>query len=119
MILVSIDCSSLTDPAEAVKKIEATGVSHLDIVIANASIAPYPAPLDTVDIKHVIDAFNVNTVSPILLFQAVKPLLQKSTSPKWLSVSSGAGSIKLLEVHKTSFVGAYGVSKAALDWFTV
>jgi len=72
-----------------------------------------------VDIKDVIEAFNVNTISPILLFQASKPLLDKASSPKWMTVSSGAASITRLEQHNASFVTAYGVSKAALDFFTV
>jgi NAD(P)-dependent dehydrogenase (short-subunit alcohol dehydrogenase family) len=119
LFLVSIESTSATDPRKAVEEIQAAGINHLDIVIANAGACPSMVPLDTVDIKDVIDAFNVNTVGPIRLFQAVKPLLEKSSSPKWVSVSSAVGSITNQEVHKASFLGAYGVSKAALNWFTV
>ncbi|KAL9083282.1 MAG: hypothetical protein Q9165_008588 [Trypethelium subeluteriae] len=117
--LVSIENTSIEDPKKAVKSIEAAGVSHIDIVIANAGISPTPSPAETVDIKDVIDCFHVNTVSPIVLYQAVKPLLEKSSSPKWLTVSSAAASIDRLEVHNASFVSAYGISKAGVDWFTV
>lgn len=119
LLLVKIESTSPADPQEAVKDIKAAGIDRLDIVIANAGISPYPAPLDTVDIKDVIDTLQVNTIGPIRLFQAVKPLLEKSSSPKWISVSSGAGSITKLEAYKVSLVGAYGLSKAAQDWFTV
>lgn len=120
MLLVSIESTSTTDPLKAVKVIEASGISHIDIVIASAGLAPAGAtPLDTIDIKDVTDAFNVNTVGPIILFQAIKPLLEKSNSPKWISVSSFAGSITRLEVYNTALVGAYGISKAAQNWFTM
>ena len=119
LVLVSIESTSPTHPQKAVEDIKTAGIDHVDIVIANAGISPPVVPLDTVDIQDVVDCFNINAVGPIRLFQAVKPLLEKSSSPKWLSISSAAASIANLEVHNASFVGAYGVSKAAQDWFTV
>ena len=56
-------------------------------------------------------------MSSIVLFQAVNKLLTKSSAPKWISVSSRAGSIGAA----TDFyywIGPYGVSKAAQNWFT-
>lgn len=118
-MLVSLENTSLTDPQTAVEEVVKAGVSHCDIVIANAGISPTPTGPDTVDIKDVIDCLNVNAVSPVLLYQAVKPLLQKSAAPKWLTVSSAAGSIDRLEAHGASIVTAYGMSKAAVDFLTV
>lgn len=116
--LVSIENTSLTDPKDAVKDIEAAGITHIDIVIANAGISPEPQGPDTVDVKDVIECFQINAVSPLSLYQAVKPLLEKSTKPVWLT-ASGAASIERLEVHNAQFVVAYGMSKAAVDFFTV
>jgi NAD(P)-dependent dehydrogenase (short-subunit alcohol dehydrogenase family) len=62
--------------------------------------------------------FEVNTLGPLALFQAVYPLLKASTaSPKFIPVSSGIGSIAYgsqLPVQKL----AYGTSKAALNYLT-
>lgn len=120
LLLVTIESTSAEDVAKAVKDIEAAGVTHLDIVIANAGICPAPTPLTTVDVKDVMTVFTVNTVGPIILYQALWPLLKKSPggSPKWLSVSSAAGSLAYLEVHGTFALPAYGISKAGMNWFT-
>ncbi|KAF5021617.1 hypothetical protein F66182_6317, partial [Fusarium sp. NRRL 66182] len=45
---------------------------------------------------------------------ALWPLLQKSAAPKLVNISSIASSITLLNGH----MGAYGPSKAALNWLT-
>ncbi|KAK2017321.1 NAD(P)-binding protein [Colletotrichum eremochloae] len=119
LVLVSIESTSPIDPQQAVKDIEAAGIDHVDVVIANAGYSPTPAPPDVVDIQDLIDSLQINTVAPVRLFQAVKPLLEKSSSPKWVSVSSAAASIANLEVHNAAFVSAYGISKAGQDWFTV
>ncbi|ROT38152.1 NAD(P)-binding protein [Sodiomyces alkalinus F11] len=119
LILVSIESSSLTDPKKAVEEVQAAGVSVIDIVIANAGYAPPTVPAEQVEIKDVVEAFNVNTVGPIVLYQAVRPLLEKSAQPKWLSVSTAAASIDRLDAYNASFVAAYGISKAAQNWFTV
>jgi NAD(P)-dependent dehydrogenase (short-subunit alcohol dehydrogenase family) len=62
--------------------------------------------------------FEVNTLGPLVLFQAMYPLLRASTaSPKFIPVSSGVGSIEFgtqLPLQKI----AYGTSKAALNYLT-
>ncbi|KAK2043965.1 norsolorinic acid reductase-like protein [Colletotrichum somersetense] len=82
LVLVSIESMSPTDLQQAVKDIEAAGIDHLDVVIANAGYSPTPAPPDVVDIQDLIDSLQINTVASVRLFQAVKPLLEKSSSPK-------------------------------------
>ncbi|KAF6818671.1 toxin biosynthesis [Colletotrichum plurivorum] len=107
-----------SDPQQAGKDIEAAGINHIGVVIANAGISPTPKPLDVVDGEDVVTAFHVNAIGPIRIYRAVKPLLETSVAHKWISVSSAASSITNLDVHNASFVGSYGVSKAAQDWFT-
>ncbi|KAL2753032.1 hypothetical protein ACRALDRAFT_1072790 [Sodiomyces alcalophilus JCM 7366] len=118
LILVSIESTSLTDPQKAVKEVEAAGVSVIDIVISNAGYAAPSVPVEKAEIKDVVDSFSVNTVGPIVLYQAVRPLLEKSAQPKWLSISTAAASIGCLDAFNTSSVAAYGISKAAQNWFT-
>jgi NAD(P)-dependent dehydrogenase (short-subunit alcohol dehydrogenase family) len=118
LILVTIESSSQTDPHQAVDEIKAAGIDHVDIASANAGFSPPPAPLETIEIKAMEEAFRVNTLGPLILFQALKPLLDKSSAPKWLSVSTAVGSIANIEVYGLSALGAYGVSKAGLNWIT-
>lgn len=118
LILVSIESSSRTDPQNAVDEIKAAGVEHVDVVIANAGISPPLLPLDVAAIKDVDESFQVNTLAPIILYQAVKPLLDKSSQPKWISISSAVGTIGNLAAYGVAGIGAYGVAKAALNWFT-
>jgi NAD(P)-dependent dehydrogenase (short-subunit alcohol dehydrogenase family) len=117
LLLVSIENASHEDPKKAVAEVEAAGIDHIDIVVSNAGISPANAPLDAADPQIILDAFNVNALSSIVLFQAVNPLLLKSSAPKWISVSSRAGSIDTAEGWYY-WIGAYGVSKAAQNWFT-
>lgn len=101
-------------------KLYEEGITHLDIVIANAGICPDPTPLMQLDVADVSNAFAVNTVGPILLFQAVRGLLEKSgPGAKWVSMSTGAASLGALEAHKAHGVAAYGISKGGMNWFTL
>lgn len=117
LLLVGIENTSTTDPKKAVEAIQAEGVDHIDIVISNSGVSPPATPLDLLDPRAITETFNVNAVSTIALFQAVKELLTKSNSPKWISVSSRLGSVgSALDLYYN--VSAYGISKAAQNWFT-
>jgi NAD(P)-dependent dehydrogenase (short-subunit alcohol dehydrogenase family) len=119
LILVTLDSSKLEDPAKAIRAAEDAGITHVDIVIANAGISPAPQPLESAALDEVVDSLQVNTVSPIALYQASKPLLDKSSKPIWMSMSSAAGSITNLPEYQAHWILGYGISKAAMDWFTV
>ncbi|KAI1077973.1 hypothetical protein F5B20DRAFT_582790 [Whalleya microplaca] len=109
------------DPAEAVKQMEAAGIDHLDVVIANAGgLRATVAPLDSVTAEDVNETFQINALGPLMLFQAVRPLLQKSqATPKWISVSSALGSVGFMPSYHSHLAPAYGISKAGLNWITV
>jgi NAD(P)-dependent dehydrogenase (short-subunit alcohol dehydrogenase family) len=116
---VTIDSSSLTDPKNAAQNVEAAGISHVDIIIANAGVSPPVQPLETVDPEEVSFTFQINALGPMVLFQAFKPLLKESKNPKWVSISSAAGSISSMEAFKSHIAPAYCISKAALNWITL
>jgi NAD(P)-dependent dehydrogenase (short-subunit alcohol dehydrogenase family) len=61
--------------------------------------------------------FRVNTLGPLILFQAFHDLLVKSTKPekKFIITSTLAGSITVIP-HVSFPVGAYGASKAAVNY---
>ncbi|CAI7635450.1 unnamed protein product [Penicillium viridicatum] len=60
----------------------------------------------------------MNALGPLALYQAVKPLLEKSQAPKWVAVSSAAGFIGRLEVYRAHIAPAYGIAKGGLNWIT-
>lgn len=49
----------------------------LDVVIANAGIANNWQPVTEIDLSSLNDHYQVNAVGPIILFQALYPLLAK------------------------------------------
>ncbi|KAI1811656.1 aflatoxin biosynthesis ketoreductase nor-1 [Poronia punctata] len=119
LLLVHIESTSFTDTAKAFEVVMQSGIDYVDIVIANAGGSPHVQPLDNVSAKDMISNFHVNAVGPLVLFQTFKPLLQKSKrSPKWISVSTGGGSISLMQSIRSWVGPAYGASKAALNWIT-
>lgn len=119
LLLVHIESTSFTDTAKALEAVVESGIDYVDIIIANAGGSPHVQPLDVVDAKEMISNFHVNAVAPLVLFQTFKPLLQNSKkSPKWISVSTAAGSIGLMKSIRSWVLPAYGASKAALNWIT-
>ncbi|KAL2862579.1 uncharacterized protein BJX67DRAFT_295608 [Aspergillus lucknowensis] len=118
--LFTLESSNSSDYPKLISGIKALGINHLDLVIANAGFCPQPAPLATVSTESVLEAYNVNAVGPFRLFQAARDLLKASPgTPKWVSISSGAGSIAGVLIYGTSFVAPYGMSKAAMNWHTL
>ncbi|KAL2813186.1 hypothetical protein BDW59DRAFT_154928 [Aspergillus cavernicola] len=121
LLLFQLESSNANDYPNLVSKLEFSGIKHLDIVIPNAGISTTPSPLATVSIDDVTSAFEVNTVGTLRLYQAVRYLLEKSPGgkPKWVSMSSGAGSLACVEPFGTSAVSGYAMSKAAMNWITL
>jgi norsolorinic acid ketoreductase len=119
LLLVTIESASYSDPRSAVKEMVAAGIHHVDIVIANAGVSPPVAPLETVGLEEMVATFQVNALGPLALFQVSRDLLKKSNNPKWVSISSAAGSIGSMEAFGAHIAPAYCVSKAALNWITL
>ncbi|KAK0625378.1 hypothetical protein B0T17DRAFT_532659 [Bombardia bombarda] len=124
LALVRVESTSPTDAVEAVKEAVSTlGIDKIDIVIANAGGARYTeealVPLHEMTIEWTKEVFDLNTLGPVLLFQATRALLQKSKKPVWVTVSSAAGSIEAIEGYGTHRIPAYGMAKAAVNWATV
>lgn len=95
IIVVKYDASVEQSAFDAVKEATEKGVDHLDYVIANAGIAklyPYVKDAKRADI---LEHFEVNVLSVIALYQATRPLLEKSTvGPVYAIMGSGAGALR-------------------------
>ncbi|KAF9471368.1 NAD(P)-binding protein [Pholiota conissans] len=88
---------------------------RVDTVIANAGIANVGDKIHEVAIKQFEDHFRVNVLGPIVLFQTFRDLLKSSAQPRFIVISSIAGSIELIQMSPFD-IGVYGTSKAALNW---
>jgi norsolorinic acid ketoreductase len=116
LIIVKIDSLSETDAHAAVHLLQSEHeVEKLDVVIANAGIAKHASPASEIPIAEMRNHFEVNAIGPLILFQATKPLLGRSSQPKFVVVTSRAGSIGRLDFGQLPVV-AYGSSKAAVNY---
>ncbi|KAF8850588.1 NAD(P)-binding protein, partial [Acephala macrosclerotiorum] len=114
LILIAIDSSSPTSAQNAIDTLKTThSIFQLDVVIANAGISNSYSPLAKVPLSDVQEHMNVNGIGPLLLFQAVFPLLKKGS--KFVGVSSAISSIGGMEMRPFP-CGAYGMSKAVLNY---
>lgn len=68
-------------------------------------------------VKEVEEHFEVNSLGPFRLFQAVQTLLFKAAAPRFVVISTVLGSIELQKNLTVPDV-AYGMSKAAVNFFT-
>ncbi|KAK4495494.1 hypothetical protein PRZ48_013826 [Zasmidium cellare] len=88
-------------------------ITHLDVVIANAGKSQDFTPIHKLDLTATRSLFEVNTLGPLRLFQAVYPLLKPGA--RFLVMSSMGGSIHVALTFPFS-VAAYGISKAAVNF---
>ena len=116
VILVEIESTSETDPKDVVASLDTEhGITKIDVIIASSGIANYYGPIVSTPVAEIREHLQVNTVGPIILFQAMLPLLKASAGPKFIVISSIIGSIASLKELPVP-AGAYGVSKAAINY---
>ncbi|KAK4981173.1 NADP-dependent oxidoreductases 1 [Elasticomyces elasticus] len=118
LITQKLDCSSETDPGSAIAALQSSHqITKLDVVVANAGIAKYYGPTSTLGLDHLKEHMTVNTYSVLLLFQACKALLEKSTGePKFVFIGAPISTITDMESVARAPLGAYGVSKLAANY---
>lgn len=118
LILVKIDSEALPDPKTAIESLTSMhGITALDLVIANAGISTEYPTVAEADPQVVMKHFSVNVLGPLMLFQAVRPLMLEAKHPIFMAMSSAAGSIGGIELAPVPNA-AYGTSKAALNYLT-
>lgn len=114
LIIFKIDASSDTDAKAAVESLSSQGVSALDIVIANAGV--FDTAAFTTVAKSSIAQIQSHAVGPVRLFQATLPLLEKSSSARFILSSSLMGTIGGIKDIPIQ-IAPYGASKAAANFF--
>ena len=85
----------------------------VDVLINNAGIAAGEEAFGEFDAATMARVLQVNSIAPMLLTQAVTPLLEKGTRPKIVCITSALGSIT--RADGLNFGLSYGMSKAALN----
>jgi len=78
------------------------GISHLDVLIANAAIGDDYSTTATLKLDVLKNAVAVNAYAPLLLLQAALPLLEKAKTPKFISIGTPMASIGGMETRPFS-----------------
>jgi len=115
LIIVKIDAKSPDDAATAIETLQSKGVTHIDVLIANSGLLDQWGPVLGVKAQDLRNHLEINTIAPIVLFQAAYPLLEKSTNPKFFVVSTNIASFELMPNIPMPVI-AYGMSKAAVNY---
>ncbi|KAF4615577.1 hypothetical protein G7Y89_g15295 [Cudoniella acicularis] len=118
LILVPIESTSKNTAVTAISTLQSQhGISHLDVVIANAGISDVWPEVKDVKEEDMVRHYAVNVIGVALLFQAVLPLLEKAKVPKFITMGSSAGILTGME--NVAFPNAaYGPSKVAVHYLT-
>ena len=88
----------------------------IDLLINNAGVLPAGEKFGALDADVLEHTLRVNTVAPLMLAQALAPLLAKGRKPRVFNLSSRLGAIALTQSFGTP---SYAISKAALNMATV
>ncbi|KAG4434720.1 hypothetical protein IFR05_009797 [Cadophora sp. M221] len=114
LIIVKIDNEDDSTAAAAVSELKTThNITSIDLVIANAGILDYFGRVAGTPPVQMTRHFQVNTISSLVLFEAVFPLLEAATAPaKFVQISSAVGSMTIMPFI-TFDCTPYGASKAA------
>lgn len=90
-------------------------IVKVDTVIASAGILNHYGLTRDVKVDELMEHLKINTLAPILLYQALRDLLRRAEAPKLFVISSTLGSNTLQDDWNFPFL-AYGMSKAALNF---
>ncbi|KAB8218034.1 hypothetical protein BDV33DRAFT_205815 [Aspergillus novoparasiticus] len=116
LIVVSLSLDKPQSVIDAVSQLQRHhSINKIDIVIANAGVCNHYGPLARMEDADLVSHFDVNTLGPLRLFRATLPLLQASSQPKFIYISSELASITGIE-HSSSLTAAYGASKVASNY---
>jgi NAD(P)-dependent dehydrogenase (short-subunit alcohol dehydrogenase family) len=113
-----MDFSSEMAPAKVLEDFKAAthdSLDRVDVLICNAGYVGGMRLSNDTPADELALCFRVNSIAPLILYQALRPLLLKASPPKFIYISSSVGSITAQEPLPG---GAYGASRAAGNWLT-
>jgi norsolorinic acid ketoreductase len=116
VITVKVDNNDTSSAHKAVDALKSQyGITKLDVVVANAGISKYYGLAAVTPVEEVREHFEVNVIGSLALFQATLPLLEVSSHPIFVGISTGVGSIGEMAGIPLPAT-AYGISKVALNY---
>ncbi len=106
----------VTDDASVGAALAGIEANHggLDVLVNNAGIYGEPVGVADYDLADAHRVIETNVFGPWRLIQAALPLLRRSSAPRIVNVSSGAGQLDEMGGGRT----AYRLSKTALNALT-
>ncbi|WP_210518724.1 SDR family oxidoreductase [Hymenobacter terricola] len=119
LVLLPLDVTSAESIAAAVQTVSTT-TDGLDVLINNAGVYPHAGSgdghqrLGQLTHDDAMETMQVNAIGPLLVSQALLPLLRAGRKGRILSISSGQGS---LTWKATGDPYHYSASKAALNMY--
>jgi norsolorinic acid ketoreductase len=116
VVLVKIESTSESDAKGVATSLSSQhGITKIDVIIANSGIASYYGPIKETPVAEFEQHLRVNAIGPVILLQAMLPLLQAAPKPKFVVISSTIGSIAFMDNLQVP-AAAYGASKAAVNF---
>jgi NAD(P)-dependent dehydrogenase (short-subunit alcohol dehydrogenase family) len=112
---VRVEQLDVADPASVEALAVSLGDLAVDVLLNNAGIFPSREGIESVDPDEVLRVYEVNTVGPLRVTQALLPGLRRGQRKLIMNMSSGLGSIAGNEGGGS--IG-YRESKSALNMFT-
>ncbi|KAI1327086.1 hypothetical protein F5Y16DRAFT_372567 [Xylariaceae sp. FL0255] len=114
VVIFTMENSSEEITGIGIRTLAARGITHLDLVIANAGIgqSSWQGMIEgtSTELQHL---FMTNGLAPLFLFRQALDLMKRADQPKFVYVGSLMGSINSTEQVKDVPFGAMGVSKLA------
>ena len=104
LIVVKLDVTNKADALAAVEQLEAQGIDHLDIVIANAGVCYAWPKVSEVKVEELEGHYVPNVHGLIFTYQATLPLLKKSKNGKWITIGSCSAWLTVFSVAQSPFI---------------
>lgn len=111
LIVLTLDIGDAASIHDAAAQIAASGQT-VDVLIHNAGIYSDHETLGSIGFAPMLEAIRINALGPLVLTEALLPVLKQSAQPKIVAISSGYGSIS---ANIGGFPYTYATSKATLN----
>jgi len=113
--IIKYVASDVDNNKEAAKIVQSKH-GYVDVVVSCAGVSSYMGPASETPVEEMRSHLEVNVTGTLVLFQVLFPLLKASrSSPKFVPLSSGAGSLVAYMAMPMGYT-AYGASKAAVNY---
>ncbi|CAM3543906.1 SDR family oxidoreductase [Kibdelosporangium persicum] len=115
---VQLDVTDADSVQAAVRTVD-SAAGRLDVLVNNAGImVEWGVGTADMTAAHLRQVYEVNVFGVVTVTSACLPLLRRSANPRIVNMSSGLGSLTLLDGPVQGFL-AYSSSKAALNALTL